>query len=66
MIKYNEVHIPKPCHIHYDSLPFDSIKRPCDICVKPVYDFRDKDEAYFNKIWKQHNGDFCGAFKNDQ
>ena len=66
MIKYNKLHIPDPCHIHYESLPYDSVKRPCDICVKPVYDFRDKDEAYFTKIWKKHNGDFCGAFTHDQ
>lgn len=59
--------MPSPCHkIHYDSLPYDPDKRPCHICKKPVYDFRDKNEAYLNKIWKMHQGDFCGAFRHNQ
>ncbi|MFN3406055.1 MAG: hypothetical protein ACK40G_18315 [Cytophagaceae bacterium] len=66
MIKYNQLHIPGPCQIHYDSLPYHPEKRPCDSCRKPVYDFRNKDEEYFNKIWKKHNGDLCGAFTYDQ
>jgi hypothetical protein len=66
MIKYNQLHIPNPCYIDYESLPYDAVKRPCDVCVKPVYDFRGKDEAYFTKIWNKHNGDLCGAFTHDQ
>ena len=66
MIKYNQLHIPDPCQIDFNSLPFDSEKRPCSTCKKPVYDFRNKDEKYFNEIWQKYNGDFCGAFKYDQ
>jgi hypothetical protein len=66
MIHYKDVHIPSPCSIRYDSLPYDPEKRPCTTCQKPVYDFRNKDEAYFNRIWKKHKGDFCGAFRHDQ
>lgn len=66
MIQYEQLHVPAPCQIHYDSLPYDPDKRPCDVCQKPVYDFRDKDEKFFNKIWKQHKGDLCGAFRHEQ
>lgn len=59
--------MPEPCQkIHYDDLPYDSIKRPCHLCQKPVYDFRDKDEKFLAEVWKKHQGDFCGAFTYDQ
>ena len=67
MIKYQDIYIPEPCiKIHYEWLPYDSTKRYCSFCEKPVYDFRNKDEKFLNEIWKKHNGNFCGAFRNDQ
>lgn len=67
MIKYSAVHIPDPCHkIDFDALPYHSDFRDCELCHKKVYDLRHKDEAYFNKLWKETNGDFCGVFMPSQ
>ncbi|MDF2457562.1 MAG: hypothetical protein K0R51_3555, partial [Cytophagaceae bacterium] len=63
MISYQALHMPEPCtKIHYDDLPYDPDKRPCHLCQKPVYDFRDKDEIFLQKIWQENKGDFCGTF----
>jgi hypothetical protein len=67
MISYQALHMPEPCtKIHYDDLPYDPDKRPCHLCQKPVYDFRDKDEIFLQKIWQENKGDFCGTFRYHQ
>ena len=64
MIRFKDIQIPKPCSVDYDSLPGNEVKRFCDSCEKHVYDFRGKDEAYFNSIIKSH-GKVCGIFHED-
>ena len=64
MIRFKDIHIPKPCSLEYGSLSGDDIKRFCGSCEKHVYDFRGKDEAYFNSIIKSH-GKVCGIFYED-
>ncbi|MBC7487769.1 MAG: hypothetical protein H7282_13565 [Cytophagaceae bacterium] len=67
MFTYQALHIPEPCtKIHYDDLPYDPDKRPCHLCQKPVYDFRDKDEFFLQKVWQENKGDFCGTFRYHQ
>jgi len=64
MIRFKDISIPKPCSVDYDSLPYDEVKRFCGSCEKHVYDFRGKDEAYFNSIISTH-GKVCGIFYED-
>ncbi|WP_018342935.1 hypothetical protein [Cytophaga aurantiaca] len=64
MIRFKDIHIPKPCSVDYDSLPGDEVKRFCSSCEKYVYDFRGKDEVYFNSIINAH-GKVCGFFYED-
>ena len=61
MIHFKDIRIPKPCSVDYDALPGNEVKRFCDSCEKHVYDFRGKDEAYFNSIFNTH-GKVCGIF----
>lgn len=65
MIRFKDISIPKPCSVEYDSLPGDEVKRFCGSCEKHVYDFRGKDEAYFNSIIDTH-GKVCGFFYADE
>lgn len=65
MIRFKDISIPSPCSVDYDSLPGDQVKRFCDSCRKHVYDFRGKDEAYFNSIINTH-GKVCGVFYEDE
>jgi hypothetical protein len=65
MIRFKDIRIPKPCSVDYDSLPYDEVKRFCGSCKKHVYDFRGKDEAYFNSIYQLH-GKVCGVFYENQ
>ena len=66
MIKYHELKILIPCYIDFNKLPYDEISRNCNKCERQVYDFRNKDEKYFNKIWKQNHENICGIFKYNQ
>lgn len=67
MIKYTSLRIPEPCHqFDYDAVPSGADHKSCHLCHKKVYDFRNKDEAYFNKLWKEHKGDLCGVFYKGQ
>lgn len=65
MIRFKDISIPKPCDVDYDALHGDEVKRFCGNCEKQVYDFRGKDEAYFNSIIKSH-GKVCGFFYEGQ
>jgi|GEM_PF-3268546 hypothetical protein len=65
MIRFKDISIPKPCTVDYDSLPYDEVKRYCSNCQKKVYDFRDKDEEYFNEILSNY-GNVCGVYHEDQ
>ena len=65
MIRFKDIHIPKPCSVDYDSLTGNEIKRFCDSCKKHVYDFRGKDEAYLNEVY-QKTGKVCGIYYEDQ
>jgi hypothetical protein len=65
MIRFKDIHIPKPCSVDYDALPGDNVKRFCSSCKKQVYDFRGKDEVYFNSIIKSQ-GKVCGFFYEGQ
>ena len=64
MILFKDIHIPKPCFVDYDSLPGNEVKRFCGSCEKHVYDFRGKDESYFNSIIHTQ-GKVCGIFYED-
>lgn len=64
MIRFKDIRIPKPCTVDYDSLPYNDVKRFCNSCAKHVYDFRGKDEVYFNSIINMH-GKVCGIFYKD-
>ena len=64
MIRYKDISIPKPCSVDYDALPGDEVKHFCGSCEKQVYDFRGKDEAYFNSIINRY-GKVCGIFHKD-
>ena len=64
MIRFKDIQIPKPCSVDYDSLPGNEVKRFCGSCEKHVYDFRGKDEAYFNSIINSH-GKVCAIFYED-
>jgi hypothetical protein len=64
MIRFKNIHIPKPCSVDYDSLLYDEVKRFCGNCKKHVYDFRGKDEVYFNSIINAY-GKVCGVFYQD-
>src|SRR6478752_4405292 len=67
MIKYTALRIPEPCHqFDYDAQPSRTDHKSCHLCHKKVYDFRVKDEAYFNELWKEHKGDLCGVFYKEQ
>lgn len=61
MIRFKDIHIPKPCSVDYDNLPGDEIKRFCGGCKKHVYDFRGKNEAYLNEVF-QETGKVCGIY----
>ena len=61
MIRFKDIHIPKPCSVDYDFLPGNEIKRFCGSCEKHVYDFRGKDESYLNEVY-QSTGKVCGIF----
>jgi hypothetical protein len=65
MIRFKDISIPKPCSVDYDALPGDEVKRFCGSCDKHIYDFRGKDETYFNTIFKIH-GKVCGVFLSNQ
>jgi hypothetical protein len=65
MIRYKDIHIPKPCSVNYDALPGDEMKRLCSDCKEHVYDFRGKNEAYLNKVFNTH-GKVCGVYYEDQ
>ena len=65
MIRFKDISIPKPCDVDYDALHGDNVKRYCNSCKKQVYDFRGKDEVYFNTIIKSQ-GKVCGFFYEDQ
>ena len=65
MIYFKDISIPKPCSVAYDSLPGNEVKRFCDSCQKHVYDFRGKDEAYLNEIFRL-TGKVCGIYYEDQ
>jgi hypothetical protein len=65
MIRFKDIHIPKPCSVDYDSLPGNEVKRLCGSCEKHVYDFRGKDEAYLNEVY-QRTGMVCGIYYEDQ
>ncbi|HSY60501.1 MAG TPA: hypothetical protein VK796_01445 [Cytophaga sp.] len=64
MIRFKDIHISRPCSVDYDSLSGNEVKRFCGSCEKHVYDFRGKDEAYFNSIIHTH-GKVCGIFYQD-
>lgn len=61
MIRFKDIHIPKPCCVDYDSLPGDEVKRFCGSCKKQVYDFRGKDETYLNEVFL-NTGKVCGIY----
>lgn len=65
MIRFKDIHIPKPCSVDYNSLPGNEVTRFCASCKKQVYDFRGKDETYFNSIINTH-GKVCGVFYKDE
>ena len=65
MIRFKDIHIPKPCSVDYDSLPGNEVKRFCGNCKKQIYDFRGKDEAYLNEVF-QKTGKVCGVYYADQ
>ncbi|ABG58260.1 hypothetical protein [Cytophaga hutchinsonii] len=65
MIRFKDIHIPKPCSVEYDTLPGDDIKRFCGSCEKYVYDFRGKDQAYLNAVFSA-TGKACGIYYADQ
>lgn len=65
MIRFKDIHIPKPCSVDYDSLSGDEVKRFCGSCEKHVYDFRGKDEVYLNQTFKDY-GKVCGVYYEDQ
>ena len=65
MVRFKDISIPKPCSVAYDSLPGNEVKRFCGSCEKHVYDFRGKDEIYFNSIIDTH-GKVCGVFYEDE
>ena len=65
MIRFKDINIPNPCSVDYDSLPYDEVKRFCGSCEKHVYDFRGKDEAYLNEVFRQ-TGKVCGIYYEDQ
>ncbi|WP_018342934.1 hypothetical protein [Cytophaga aurantiaca] len=65
MIRFKDIHIPKPCSEDYDSLSGDEVKRFCSSCEKHVYDFRGKDEVYLNEVF-QHSTKTCGIYYLDE
>jgi hypothetical protein len=65
MIRFKDIHIPKPCSVDYDSLTGDEVKRFCGSCEKYVYDFRGKNETYLNQVSKDE-GKVCGVYYEDQ
>lgn len=65
MIRFKDIHIPKPCSVDYDNLPGNEVKRFCSSCEKHVYDFRGKDEAFLNEVF-QNTGKVCGIYYEDQ
>lgn len=65
MIRFKDINIPNPCSVDYDSLPYDEVKRFCGSCKKHVYDFRGKNEAYLNEVFRQ-TGKVCGIYYEDQ
>ncbi|WP_299250578.1 hypothetical protein [uncultured Cytophaga sp.] len=65
MIKFKDISIPKPCSIDYDAWPGDEVKRLCGRCEKHVYDFRAKDEAYLNEVFRATEK-VCGIYYADQ
>jgi hypothetical protein len=65
MIRFKDISIPKPCSVDYDALPGDDVKHFCGSCDKYVYDFRGKDEGYFNDVFLT-TGKVCGVFHEDQ
>lgn len=65
MIHFKDIRIPNPCSVDYDSLPGNDVKRFCGSCEKHVYDFRGKDEIYFNSVINAH-GKVCGVFYEDE
>ena len=65
MIRFKDIHIPKPCSVDYDALPGNEVKRFCGSCEKHVYDFRGKDEAYLNEVYQQ-TGKLCGIYDKDK
>lgn len=65
MIRFKDIHIPKPCSVDYDSLQGDDTKRFCGSCKEHVYDFRGKNEAYLNQITETY-GKVCGIYYEDQ
>jgi hypothetical protein len=65
MIRFKDISIPKPCSVDYDALPGNDIKRFCGNCEKHVYDFRGKDEAYLNEVFRS-TGKVCGVYYEDQ
>ncbi|WP_018342933.1 hypothetical protein [Cytophaga aurantiaca] len=65
MIRFKDIHIPKPCSVEYDSLQGDETKRFCGNCKEYVYDFRGKNEAYLNQV-TETQGKVCGIYYEDQ
>ena len=65
MIRFKDIRIPKPCSVDYDSLPGNHVKRFCGSCEKHVYDFRGKDEAYLNEVFRK-TGKLCGIYDKDK
>ncbi len=54
------------CPQNWDNMPLCAGGRFCSVCQKVVYDFTDKSQKDYDKMYQKHNGQMCGRFQQEQ
>ena len=54
------------CPQNWDNMPLCAGGRFCSICQKVVYDFTNKSQNDYEKMYQKHNGQMCGRFQQAQ
>ena len=62
-IRFDQIHIPSPCHENWGQMSGREKSRYCESCQKEVFDFTDGDESYLQTVWEATEGQFCGRYR---
>lgn len=58
----NNVKLQFACSQNWDGMATCESGKFCTACQNTVFDFTDKNQSYFNTIYKQNDGKICGKF----